>query len=517
MARTCDACGRTNDDDASFCQNCGAALAGPSTAAPSPAAAPADAAVQPGPAAVGAAARSPVGEAQPPVTPAASAPAAPAAYAAAQTPPPRPPAPPPPGPAGGSPGRGGHSRVWIVVIVVAVLLAIIAVASAVYFLGGGSDTGGVSPAPSAEPTVAVSPAPELESYLAGAVGPKADRLATISAKGTVTPVSRFSGQQIWQIAYSPDGAWLACVAGTFKRSELWLFEVATGDARQATASTPNVVAVDSIAWLSPTELLMAGYTETPKATGQNADLLVHDLGSEGFSPLADATGVSLRGVAVSASRDGGRVAFVAYTDAKTDQYGMASATERLQLLDRASGQVTQLGENEAFFEVNARAFDEPLLSPSGDALIYRRAGSDVGTSYTVIGADGATLMPGKETQFPAGYAWDPDGTRVVFTGHSLKPSANESGIGPAIFWVFDTQTGSTEVLARYSDTMVQELAWSPDGLTIAWSDYDQDKYRTGTIYLMPAAGGDSRPFVREALSPVWAPGAAGSLDATSGP
>ena len=168
---------------------------------------------------------------------------------------------------------------------------------------------------------------------------------------------------------------------------------------------------------------MAGYTETPKATGQNADLLVHDLGDEGFAPLVDAAGVALRGVAVSASRDGGRVC-VTYTDAKTDQYGMASATERLRLLDRTSGQVTQLGENEAFFEVNARAFDEPLLSPSGDALIYRRAGSDVGTSYTVIGADGATLMPGKETQFPAGYAWNPDGPGSSSRGtpSSLPPT-----------------------------------------------------------------------------------------------
>jgi Tol biopolymer transport system component len=398
-----------------------------------------------------------------------------------------------------------------------VIVAAVAVASAVYFMGDGGETGGVSPAPSAEATVAVSPAPELESYLAAAVGPKADRLAAISAKGTVTPISRFSGQQIWQIAYSPDGAWLACIAGTFKRSELWLFEVATGDARQATASTPNVVAVDSIAWLSPTELLMAGYTETPKATGQNADFLVYDLESEGFSPLSDAGGVSLRGIAVSASRAGDKVAFVTYNDATTDEYGMARATERLQLLDRASGQVTQLGENEALFDVNARAFDEPLLSPDGDALIYRRAGSDVGTSYTVIGADGSTLMPAKETQFPAGYAWHPQGSRVAFTGHSLKPADEETGIGPAVFWVFDTQTGSTDVLARYSDTMVQELSWSPDGQTIAWADYDQEKYRTGTIYLMPAAGGDSRTFVRQALSPVWAPDVEASLDTTSSP
>ena len=82
--------------------------------------------------------------------------------------------------------------------------------------------------------------------------------------------------------------------------------------------------------------------------------------------------------------------------------------------------------------------------------------------------------------------------------------------------MFDTQTGGTEVLARYSDTMVQELSWSPDGLTIAWSDYGQDSAGTGTIYLMPAAGGDSRPFVGGAL-PGLGPGRAGSLDTTSGP
>ena len=261
------------------------------------------------------------------------------------------------------------------------------------------------------------------------------------ADGTVKPITRFSGQQIWQIAYSPDGKWLACIAGTYKRSEVWLFDAASGAARQATADTPNVVAVDSVAWLSATELLVAGYTEPPKATGQNADFLVYDTATQDFAPLLDAGGVSLRGVAVSASSDGARVAFVTYTDVKTDQYGMVTAKERLELLDRASGAVTELGTNKAFFDVNARAFDEPLISPSGEAIIYRRAGSDVGTSYTVVGADGSVLMPAKETQFPAGYAWDPDGVRVVFTGHSLKPSGDAGGIGPAIFWIFDTSVG----------------------------------------------------------------------------
>jgi Tol biopolymer transport system component len=479
MARICHACGRDNDEDASFCQGCGAALTGTQTPAEPAAQAPR--------------------AAQSPPSPSLATP---------------PPTQPPSAAETGGPPRGGHSRAWLVAIVAAVVIAAVAVAAAAFFMQGDGENDGASPASPAEPTVAVSPAPEIEDYLAGAAGPRADRLATISADGTVTPISRFSGRQIWQIAYSPDAARLACIAGTFKRSELWVFATATGDARQPTASTPNVVAVDSIAWLSPTELLMAGFTETPKATGQNADLLVCDLESGDFTPLSDAGGVPLRGVAVSASRDGERVAFVTYTDPETDQYGMVSATERLQLLDRATRQLTQLGENEAFFDVNARAFDDPLLSPSGDALIYRRAGSDVGTSYTVIGADGSTLMAAKETQFPAGYAWHPEGAKVVFTGHSLKPAANESGIGPAVFWVFDTRTAGTEVLARYDDTMVQELSWSPDGESIAWAAYEQEKYRTGTIYLMSAAGGDSQKLVEEALSPVWAPGAAPSLDAS---
>jgi Tol biopolymer transport system component len=404
------------------------------------------------------------------------------------------------------------------VLVVAVVIVVAAMAALLVMpRGETAEDGGNPPTPPAGATVGVSPSPALDQYLAGAVGPRADSLAAITADGAVKPITRFDGQQIWQIAYSPDGKWLACIAGTFKRSELWLFDAASGAARQATAGTPNIVAVDSIAWLSATELLMAGYTETPKATGQNADFLVYDTAAQDFAPLVDAGGVSLRGVAVSASRDGARVAFVTYTDVRNDQYGMVTGDERLDLLDRASGAVTELGRHKALFDVNARAFDEPLISPSGEAIIYRRAGSDVGTSYTVVGADGTELMPAKETQFPAGYAWDPEGGRVVFSGHPLKPSGNSSGIGPAIFWIFDTRAGTTQTVARYKDTMVQDLSWSPDGTTIAWAEYDQDMYRTGSVYLTPADGGDAQALVQEALSPVWAPGSAPSLQTSPSP
>ena len=370
-------------------------------------------------------------------------------------------------------------------------------------------------APTAGATVGASPSPSLDEYLAGAVGPKADGLAAIMDDGAVKPSHASAAGRSGRIAYSPDGEWLACIAGTYRRSELWLFDASSGAARQVTVHAPEIIAVDSIAWLSDQRLLVASFTEPPKATGQNADLLVYDTDSQGFSPLTGTGGVPLRGVSVSASNEGARIAFVTYTDLKTDKYGMATAEERLELLDSATGAVKQLGQNKAQFDVNARAFDEPLISPTGDAVIYRRAGSDVGTSYTIVAANGSTLMPAKETQLPAGYAWDPGGTKVVFTGHPLKPAAG-SGVGPAVFWVFDTQTETTQVLARYADTMVQDLSWSPDGESIAWAEYDQKKYRTGSIYVMPAAGGDSKALVRGALSPVWAPGATGSLQTSPG-
>jgi Tol biopolymer transport system component len=399
--------------------------------------------------------------------------------------------------------------VWLVVVVVLAVVAIAAVA-ALLLLPLGDGGGDESPTPVA--STSVTPIPGESQYLAAAVGPRANRLATVAADGTTNELMTFNGRDIYQIAYSPDGKWLACIAGTYKRSDVWLYEAGGVAPERVAVAAPAVLAIDSIAWLSAGELLIAGYTVTPTSTGENAAFVVYDPVTQSVAPLEDSAGVALRGVSVSASRDGTKVAFVTYTDQKSNEYGMPTATERLKLLDRASGAVAELGSGEAFFDVNARRFDDPLLSPAGNALIYRRAGSDVGTSYTVIDANGATLMTEKETEFPAGYAWDPGSTKVVFTGHSLKPADNESGVGPAIFWVFDLEVGGpAQVIARYKDTMVQELSWSPDGASIAWAEYDQEKYRTGLVYLTSAAGGDAALLTKNALSPVWAPDAGAGL------
>ena len=176
------------------------------------------------------------------------------------------------------------------------------------------------------------------------------------------------------------------------------------------------------------------------------------------------------------------------------------------------GEISGSSKRRAF--TSKSAFDDPLISPTGTAVIYRQAGSDVGTSYTVVDVNGTTLMPAKELMFPAGYAWDPDGTKVVFTGQSIKGTGN----GAVSFYLFDTTLGgSPKVIAKYKKTVVQDLAWSPNGSTIAWAEWDTGKYRSGNLYLMSPSGGDSKRLADWALMPAWALGAVVSPSPSASP
>ena len=521
MPRNCPSCGRANDDDARFCSACAAELVAtcPSCGTTLPADAvfcrACGAVVVAAPAAAATSAAPP-----PPVAPSAPAPptvppvsaAPPQSYAAA---PARfeagggggvPPAPPPDmGRGAGGPPRRGPGAALLVALIV--LAAAAAAAAAVYFfiLRDDPDNGGgkKSPTPVASSSSA-APSPSAGGYLAAAVGHQGNVLGTVDPDGAVKELASSLGSQIFQIAYSPDGKRIAFIAGEWDRPELSIADVEDGSVQQVAISSPAIVGFESIAWLGPEALLVAGFTVKPNFQGEDAELLVYDPVAGTSEPLKDGDGVALRGISVSASVGGEKIAYVMYTDQKADQYGFWTATESLMLLDRDSGTVTRLGSGEAAFDVNARRFDDPQISPTGTAIIYRQAGSDVGTAYTVIDANGTTLMPAKQLLYPAGYAWDPSGTKVVFTGQPPNATGNAS----VRFFLFDLNVGGEpQRIAKYADTMVQDLAWSPDGGTIAWAEWDPVKYRGGHLYLMAASGGDSRTLARWAMSPAWAPGA----------
>ncbi|HZL64012.1 MAG TPA: WD40 repeat domain-containing protein [Thermoleophilia bacterium] len=401
----------------------------------------------------------------------------------------------------------------IVLIVVLIVAAVVAAAVVWWTVARGSGDHGrpaASPVASRSASASASSSPAASEYLAAVVGRQGNVLGAVAADGTVRELATTLGPRFFHIAYSPDGRRIAVVAGTYKLQQLSIVDLQDGNAvTNVHITTPAVVGVDSVAWLGPDELLVSAFTTTPKSQGEDGDLLVYHPSDGSVLPLTDSSGAQLRGVEVSAARDGSRVAFVTYTDQKVDHYGNATALEHLDILDRFSGDVTELGTNKAYFEVNGRRFDDPLISPNGQAIIFRRAGSDVGTSYTVMSATGVTLMPAKELLFPAGYAWDPTGSKVVFTGQSAD--SNGTGKAPVSFYLFDTaQGGAPKVIATYGKTFVQDLAWSPDGSTIAWAEWDKTRYRSGNLYVMPAGGGDSHRLADWAIMPAWAPGAKGA-------
>ena len=167
--------------------------------------------------------------------------------------------------------------------------------------------------------------------MAAVTGPHANNLSTVEPDGRIRQITRKVGAQAFQLAWSQDGQLLACVAGTWKHRTLWIADLAAGEIAPVEISTPAVVSVDSVAWLNPRQLLVAGFTTAPNYQGDVAELLVidpamHEVAAE---PLKDGGGLALRGVSVSASRDGDKIAFVTYTDQQVDQYGMATATEKL--------------------------------------------------------------------------------------------------------------------------------------------------------------------------------------------
>ena len=506
MTRSCPSCGRANDDDARFCAGCGAGL--------KPACAACGVELPAG-AAFCKACGAPV-------------PGAPVVAAATQTepvtaPPGRPPAPPtvPPAPQGaGDPPGKGMSPAAIVLVVALIAAAVIAAAAMWWTFGRGSgDHGTPAPTPvaSRSATSSAGPTPTAFGYLAAVVGRQGSVLGAVAADGAIRELATTLGPRIFHIAYSPDGRRIAVIAGTYKLQQLAVVDLQDGNAvTNVRITTPAVVGVDSAAWLGPDDLLVSAFTTTPKNQGEDGDLLVYHPSDGSVQPLTDSSGAQLLGVEVSAARDGSRVAFVTYTGQKVDQYGNATALEHLDILDRFSGDVTQLGTSKAYFEVNARRFDAPLISPNGQAIIFRRAGSDVGTSYTVMSATGATLMPAKELLYPAGYAWDPTGTKVVFTGQSI--SSNGTGKAPVSFYLFDTAMGGApKVIATYSKTYVQDLAWSPDGSAIAWAEWDKTRYRSGNLYVMPASGGDSKRLADWAIMPAWVPGAKATVTPAASP
>ena len=107
----------------------------------------------------------------------------------------------------------------------------------------------------------------------------------------------------------------------------------------------------------------------------------------------------------------------------------------------------------------------------------------------VVAADGGA--PRQVTQGEhdhVGPAWSPDGRSLAYTGNP-EPDADVTGVSDV--WVVPADGGKPARRVTDGRGPVQQPAWSPDGITIAYLGHD-NAYGGAThlrLWLVPAAGG----------------------------
>ena len=177
------------------------------------------------------------------------------------------------------------------------------------------------------------------------------------------------------------------------------------------------------------------------------------------------------------------------------------AKERLELLERASGGVPSSARTRRC-STSTRA---PSTTPSSRRTAQRSSTAAPAATWAPATRSSPptarTLMPARETQLPAGYAWDPDGYEGGLHG-PLAQAGRQRERHRAGHLLGLRHRGRLD----HGAGPLRGHAWcrtSPGRPTASPSpgrQYEQKKYRTGTVYLLPASGGDSTPLVEEALS-----------------
>jgi Tol biopolymer transport system component len=125
----------------------------------------------------------------------------------------------------------------------------------------------------------------------------------------------------------------------------------------------------------------------------------------------------------------------------------------------------------------------PAWSPDGRSLAYLRFnvrnGAVDGNTLRIVAADGSDARVLLADAFFAGNdfgahdhysspVWSPDGTRIAVVAQLIEPDPTSGGVAKELVGVVDVATGLTRVI---SSTGATDLAWSPDGRSIASVSY----------------------------------------------
>ena len=265
---------------------------------------------------------------------------------------------------------------------------------------------------------------------------------------------------------------------------LVVVSVRTGTWRAYRLPHADVRFVDSLAWVSPTRLVLSG---KPRGGYEDQPL------SDRIAFLDLTTGsVSLGFPGAEPTVAAGRLAYVTFSDAGPNRpFGGRREIERLLLRDLSTGTQRVLGQGLLQGEYGGiRYFAHPRLSPDGSMLFSCQRGHEAAMEAFELRvvASGALLFH-YDAVGDVQSAWDDQGRHLAFAGLIGTPV----NAGPKGLWVYDTVTGRLH-RSRPQLWLASSLFFSPAGdLAIS----------TGNVYI--AKGGDPRRVSRLMLGdlPVW--------------
>ncbi len=292
------------------------------------------------------------------------------------------------------------------------------------------------------------------------------RSAGQDALWSVDPVSKAATELVplsfrpSRVEQSPGGQRLAFLT-TAAEPRVVVYDTHTGALHTWSLAARGVKAVDSLAWLTSTKLVVAGRPSHGFRFYPFTDRLYVLNAATGASRRYDnligtepTVAPAKRLVYVRLS-DGGRVAMGS---------PVRWVIERLYSLRLVAGARPRLiGSVKYPNAYDIRHFYEPRLSRDGRYLITSTTGSDISVRYTVRAAATGKALKTVSTTIGHTTAWSNLGDQVAFWG---MPGGSATA---AVLFVYHAATNTVSKSAKLPHVAVTGLGWSSDDSLLAYS------------------------------------------------